>query len=120
MNETLITVVAAILSGFFIFASSIKIFAWQKKVFEVQLDFFIKYGLNRTIMLLVGLVELSGAVAMWLPGFAGLAGVLALSATSAGAIYHHLRYDTWKDGIPATITLVLSGLVAYSKFLVLQ
>ena len=108
INEGLITAISALLTGFFLFASSIKIFGWQKKIFETQLAFFIKYGFNRTIMLLVGLVELFGAVALWLPGILGLLGPMALFGTSVGAIYCHLRFDTWKDGIPAMITLTLS------------
>lgn len=111
MNESYITAISALLTGFFLFASSIKIFGWQKKIFETQLAFFIKYGFNRAIMLLVGLVELFGAVALWLPGILGLLGPVALFGTSAGAIYCHLRFDTWKDGIPAMITLILSAIV---------
>jgi hypothetical protein len=109
----MITVISSILSVFFIFASSIKIFAWQKKIFDIQLSFFIKYGLNRQIMLLVGCVELTGAVLIWLEGYAVLLGIMALAGTSAGAIFCHLKFDTWKDGIPAMVTLTLSSLLMY-------
>ena len=57
------SIIIALLSAFFLFASSIKIFGWQKFIFETQLGMFIKYGLNRQIMALVGGVELFGAVA---------------------------------------------------------
>ena len=76
---------------------------------------FIKYGLNRTLMALIGFVELFGAIALWLPGYISLLGALALFGTSAGAIFFHLKFDTWKDGIPAMITLILSGLVIFVK-----
>ena len=115
MNSTLITIAMGILTAFFLFASSIKILGWQKFIFETQLKMFIKYGLNRTLMALIGFVELFGAIALWLPGYLSLFGALALFGTSAGAIFFHLKYDTWKDGIPAMITLVLSGLVIYAK-----
>lgn len=58
-------VVTAILSAFFLFASSIKILGWQKMIFETQFAMFAKYGLNRQIMLLVGFVELFGSISIW-------------------------------------------------------
>ena len=116
MNEMAVTIIIGVLTAFFIFASSIKIFGWQKLIFETQLKFFIKYGLNRTLMALVGCVELFGAIALWLPGYLSITGALALFGTSAGAIFFHLRFDTWKDGIPAMVTLILSGIVVYSKY----
>ena len=68
---------------------------------------FVKYGLNRQIMFLVGLAEL-----FWwrlLSGFQGsylsAIGALVILATSLGAIICHLIFDTWKDGIPAMLTL---------------
>jgi hypothetical protein len=115
MDVTVLIVFSSVLTMFFLFASSIKILGWQKNLFSLQLEFFIKYGLNRQIMSAVGFVELFGALAIWLPGMPGIAGTLALVATSAGAIFFHIRFDTWKDGIPAMITLSLSAVVLYSK-----
>ncbi len=112
--ETLITVIIVLLSAFFLFASSIKLFGWQKMIFEKQLEFFHSYGLNRQIMALVGAVELFGAITIWLQhNMLGTLGALALLGTSCGAILFHLRFDTWKDGIPATVTLLLSAIVCY-------
>ncbi|MCZ8502692.1 DoxX family protein [Vibrio lentus] len=109
------TVVSVLLVVFFLLASSIKTIAWQKKVFEIQLGFFKSYGLNRMIMFLVGLVELTGAVLLILalcdisPEHTQLMGGAILGATSIGALYFHLRFDTWKDGIPAMVTLLCSS-----------
>lgn len=112
--NTFITVIVALLSAFFLFAGSIKLFGWQKMIFEKQLEFFQSYGLNRQIMALVGIVELFGATNIWFQGSVlGLLGAAALLATSLGAIFFHLRFDTWKDGIPAIVTLTLSSLVIY-------
>lgn len=103
------------LSVFFLFASSIKILAWQKFIFDTQLKFFQKYGLNRSIMFLVGMVEFSGAVLLVLPLVTGLVplwstlGALLITGTSVGAIFFHFRFDTWKDALPAILTLVLSS-----------
>lgn len=109
----MLTVVIGLLSAFFLFASSIKLFGWQKMIFEKQLEFFYSYGLNRQIMALVGTVEMFGAITIWFQGsWLGLLGALALCGTSAGAIFFHLRFDTWKDGIPAMVTLTLSAYVA--------
>ncbi|GAB5487493.1 MAG: hypothetical protein Pars2KO_10630 [Parasphingorhabdus sp.] len=76
---------------------------------------FIKYGLNRQLMALVGFTELFGAIAIWFHGsWIGTMGALALLGTSLGAIVCHLIWDTWKDGIPAMITGILSGYVSWT------
>ena len=104
-----------LLSAFFLFASSIKILGWQKFIFETQLAMFVKYGLNRQFMALVGAVELFGAVAIWFQGgLLGSMGATALLVTSLGAIGCHLIWDTWKDGVPAMITAALSAYVLWS------
>ena len=108
------TIIIGLLSAFFLFASSIKILGWQKFIFETQLGMFFKYGLNRQIMALVGVVELFGAIAIWFQvSWLGPLGALALLGTSIGAIGCHLIWDTWKDGIPAMITAVLSGVIVW-------
>ncbi|WP_282121248.1 DoxX family protein [Ruegeria atlantica] len=117
----LLNIVIGLLSAFFLFASSIKIFGWQKKVFEIQLGMFESYGLNRQIMFLVGCGELFGAIAIWFQSsWIGPLGAVALLCTSVGAIFCHLVFDTWKQGIPATITGTLSAFVLrieYTKLL---
>ncbi|MGR5147902.1 DoxX family protein [Photobacterium alginatilyticum] len=109
------SVTTGLLSAFFLFASSIKLLGWQKMIFEKQLAFFHSYGFNRQFMFLVGLAELFGGIAIWFQGsYWGALGALALVGTSMGAIVCHLRFDTWKDGIPAMIFLVLSSAVVYA------
>jgi hypothetical protein len=108
-------IVIGLLSAFFLFASSIKILGWQRLIFETQLAMFVKYGLSRRIMALVGAVELFGAVAIWFQGsWIGPLGALALLGTSLGAIGCHLIWDTWRDGVPAMITGTLSAFVFWS------
>ena len=77
--DDLVLLIRVLLTVFFVFASSIKLFGWQKTIFETQLAFFRKYGLNRTVMALVGIVELSAAIALWLPAPLDLLGALALA-----------------------------------------
>ncbi|MCW8331395.1 DoxX family protein [Photobacterium sp. SDRW27] len=116
-----ITVIIGLLSAFFLFASSIKLLGWQKMIFDKQLEFFHSYGLNRQIMALVGAAELFGAIAIWFQSsLLGTLGALALLGTSLGAIFFHLRFDTWKDGIPAMVTMTLSGYVIYSSSILSQ
>lgn len=112
---TAATLFVGLLSAFFLFASSIKILGWQKKIFEIQLGMFQSYGLNRQIMALVGCVELFGAIAIWFQtSWLGPLGALALLGTSLGAIACHLIFDSWKDGVPAMITSTLSAFVLWS------
>ena len=107
--------IIALLSLFFLFASSIKILGWQKFIFKTQLAMFIKYGLNRQIMALTGFAELFGAVAIWFQSsWAGPLGAFILLCTSIGAVFCHLVWDTWKDGVPAMITGALSAYIAWS------
>ena len=113
---TLETTVIGLLSAFFLFASSIKILGWQKTIFETQLAMFVKYGLNRQIMALTGLAELFGAIAIWFQGsWIGLLGALALLCTSAGAIFCHLIFETWKEGVPAMVTGTLSAFIVWTN-----
>ncbi|TCL01370.1 DoxX-like protein [Shimia isoporae] len=108
-------IIVGLLSAFFLFASSIKIFGWQQKIFEIQLEMFHTYGLNRAIMRIVGLAELFGAAAIWFQGsILGPMGAAALLGTSLGAIACHLWFDTWRQGVPAMITGTLSAIVLWS------
>ncbi|ROV59106.1 DoxX family protein [Vibrio ponticus] len=106
----------SVLIVFFLFASSIKVFGWLSVVFEPQLAFFHRYGLNRAAMFAVGIIEALGALAM-LVGMlisnsnVSVCGASLIAFTSVGAIYFHFRFDTWKDAIPALVTLSLSAWV---------
>jgi hypothetical protein len=111
----IIVIIKVLLTAFFLFASSIKIFGWQDKIFQIQLAMFESYGLNRGIMRLVGIVELFGAVAIWFAGsYWGTLGALALVGTSLGAIGCHLICDTWKQSVPAMVTGTLAAFVLWN------
>ncbi|WP_164659917.1 DoxX family protein [Tropicibacter sp. Alg240-R139] len=112
----MIEIIKVLLTAFFLFASSIKIFGWHDKIFHVQLEMFKSYGLNRSIMRLVGMVELFGALAIWFSGtLFSLLGAMALLGTSIGAIGCHLIFDTWKHGVPAMVTGTLSAIILWSS-----
>lgn len=109
-------IVQGLLIVFFLFASSIKILGWVKPIFEPQLAFFHKYGLNRAAMFAVGLVEMTGALGM-LVGMitedllVSALGASLITLTSIGAMFFHFKFDTWKDAIPSMVTLLLSLLL---------
>ncbi|MDH5919201.1 DoxX family protein [Vibrio splendidus] len=109
-------IVQGLLIVFFLFASSIKILGWVKAIFEPQLAFFHKYGLNRVAMFAVGLVEMTGALGM-LVGMitedllVSALGASLITLTSIGAMFFHFKFDTWKDAIPSMVTLLLSLLL---------
>lgn len=111
------TIITTLLGAFFVFASSVKLLGWHKLIFTTQLAFFVKYGLNRQWMFMVGAIELTAAVLIISPllitvpiaASLSLVGAAGLAAVSFGAIACHLWFDSWRDGIPAMVTLVLSG-----------
>ena len=116
-------IITVLLSIFFVFASSIKLLGWQKTIFTTQLAFFVKYGLNRNWMFVVGGVELISALLIMTPILMGgsiavsasLVGATALAVVSIGAIACHLWFDTWRDGVPAMVTLVLSAMLLLQR-----
>jgi len=114
------TIISLVLFAFFSFASSIKLTGWQKKIFEIQLGFFKNYGLSRTHMFLIGLIESASALCLLLSvlidnSLLNALGAIGILFTSIGAIYFHLRFDTLKDALPAIVTLSLSGVLLFSN-----
>ena len=106
-------VITLLLIVFFTLASSIKLVGWHKTVFDTQLAFFKSYGLNRQAMFLVGVVELSAVVSLAVAlvlsiPIATAFGAALIALTSIGAIFFHLRFDTFSAAIPAITTLSLS------------
>ena len=116
-NLLILNIIKGVLTLFFVLASSIKILGWQKEIFRLQLEMFNKFGINRQQVLLIGLVELIGALLLWLPGYMGIAGALLLLGTSVGAITFHLRFEAPKDARPAAVTMILSMVVLYLDFI---
>ena len=106
-------------------ASSLKIFAWQKFVFETQLSFFKKYGITRRDMFLVGLNEMIATILLlfsliYNSSLFLLIGALIIASTSFGAIFFHLKFDTFKDAIPAILTLSGSSYLLFNNALFLS
>ena len=116
LQPGIIWTIVTLLFLFFALTSSIKIFAWQKTIFETQMGFMRSYGLNRQMFFLIGVVELAGAIAIWFQQqIPGLLGAGALLCVSIGAIGFHLVFDNWKSAVPATVTTMLSGLLVYNQ-----
>lgn len=113
------SIIQGLLITFFLIASSIKIFGWIKPVFEPQLAFFHKYGLNRALMVAVGVIEAIGAIGMLVgiiteESLLNSLGAGLIALTSVGAMYFHFKFDTWKEAIPSMLTLLLSLLLLSS------
>ena len=89
-----LNIIVGLLSVFFIFAGSVKVFGWQKQILAIQMGFMQKYGLNRQILFLIGLLELFAAVSIWFQASIwGVLGALAILVTSLGALFFHFRFD---------------------------
>ncbi|MEM7399549.1 MAG: DoxX family protein [Pseudomonadota bacterium] len=110
-----VTILTVLLSAFFVLTSSIKIFAWNKKVFDMQMAFMRKYGLTRQHFFAIGVIEMVSAIGLWFQdSWIAPASALALCIVSIGAIVFHLKFDTWTAGIPAFVTACLSGVLFYA------
>ncbi|WP_394199833.1 DoxX family protein [Shewanella waksmanii] len=110
--QVYVWVLQLLLSVFFVVAGSIKVFGWQKFIYQTQLAFFQSYGFNRSMMLTVGIIELAAAIGLWWPhAMVAQLSALAIAAVSAGAIVCHLRFDSARNAIAAIVTLVLSTTV---------
>ena len=105
-------VATVFLSLVFLFFSSIKILGWHKSIYPFQLEMVTRYGLNRQLFAMVGLIELFGAIAiLWNGNWLGALGALAILITSAGAIACHLIFDRGKYIVPSLVTFTLSAFV---------
>jgi len=71
-----------------------------------------KYGISRLLYGLIGVIEfISSLMIIFQGSILGLLGAIGIAFTSIGAIFFHARYDTFKDMIPALITLTLSSII---------
>ena len=115
-GSLLANILAGILSVMFLFFSSIKIFGWHKEIFTIQMEFMKKYGISRLLYGLIGVIEFSSALIIIFQGsIFGLLGAMGIAFTSTGAIFFHARFDTFKDMVPALITLTLSLTIIFQN-----
>ncbi|WP_394144037.1 DoxX family protein [Vibrio atypicus] len=119
------TIITLLLATIFLFASSIKLLGWQKFIFETQLGFFKKYGLNRQMMFAIGVIEFATAAALFSSFLLArddlnVIGATGIAFTSVGAMFFHFRFDTWRDVIPSMVTLSLSAVLLFENRTVLM
>ena len=106
--------VVVFVSVFFLFVGTVKLTGVPQGMFDNQMSqYFIPFGLNRPIVFLIGLAEVSGAIAIWFhrSHWIGLAGAATLVVVTSGALFFHLRFDTFREGVPALVMLLLSAFV---------
>ena len=113
MTLTISSTISVLLVVFFMFAGSIKLTGWQKFIFETQLNFFKKYGLNRAAMFAVGIIEFTAALLLLAALYWGdlqwqSIGAALIAVTSIGALGFHYRFDKCSDAVPAAVTLLLA------------
>lgn len=118
-----IWILVALISLAFVFFSMVKLFGVPTKLFEEQKEIYMgRYGLSRTQVRLIGLLEIFGGltILLWATPYLWLAqiGMATLVFVTVGAISFHARYDSvFKDGLPAVIQFVLnSSLLVYTLF----
>ena len=109
-----LSVLVAIVSLSFLFIGSVKVTGQPQSMFEMQMtQFFIPYGLTREIAFLIGMAELFGAITIWFHRrhWIGLVGTATLVVVTSGALTFHLTFDTFQQGTPALVMLILSALI---------
>ena len=110
-------ILTALVSLAFLFFGSMKITGAPATIFKEQKEnYFDNYGINRTQIRLIGLLEVIGAIAVWFwssnMSQIALFGNLLLMAVTAGAMFFHSKYDSLtKDGLPAIIQFVLNAVL---------
>lgn len=118
-----IWIIVALISFAFTFFSIVKIFGVPTKLYEEQRAVYQdRYGLNRTQVRLIGLLELFGGltILLWATPLLWVAqiGMASLIFVTIGAMTFHYRYDSvFKDGLPAVIQFVLNCSVLAFTFL---
>ena len=78
-----------------------------------MVDLFEQIGLGQWFRVVTGVVEVTGAVALLIPGLASL-GALWLGGTMVGAIATHL-FVLHTSPVPAIVLGVLNALVVYLR-----
>ncbi len=115
-------ILTVLVSLAFLFFGTVKVTGAPAKMFDEQSKVYIgRYGLSRTQIRLIGLLELFGGIAVlfWTSQFGWLAqlGHLTLMFVTAGAMYFHNRFDSvTKDGLPAIIQFVLNAILLGFSF----
>lgn len=106
----------------FTFFSIVKLFGVPASLYESQRVIHQeRYGLTRTQVRLIGLLELFGglSILLWATQWQWLAqlGMAALIVVTVGAMTFHYRYDSvTKDGMPALIQFALNCLLLTYTF----
>ncbi len=101
-------ILAAVLAAAFLAAGGAKLAGAPMMV-----QSFEQIGLGQWFRIVTGLVEIAGAVALLVPGYAFF-GALWLAATMAGAVLAHLLVLP-TPAAPAVLLLVLNAAVAWLR-----
>lgn len=116
-----IWILVALISLAFVFFSIVKLFGVPTGLYNEQKEVYMgRYGLSRTQVRLIGLLEIFGglAILLWATPWLWVAqiGMATLIFVTVGAMSFHVRYDSvFKDGLPAVIQFALnSALLVYT------
>ena len=110
-----VAAVALIITVFFLYVGTVKVFGWPNaEMLAGQTRFFFDpYGLTRQMVVMIGVAEIFGGLTVSLHRvhWIGLLGAAILLTVSIGALFFHLRYDTFQTGMAAFRTMTLSAFV---------
>ncbi len=106
-------IVKALISLIFLFEGITKLLALQ-----FQVDFFNHWGYPVEFMYLIGLLEIAGAIGLWIPKLSVYANI-GLLGIMVGAFYTHISSGDQPQmfglAVIATLLLLLYGYLYYRK-----
>ncbi len=109
-----LSVLVVVVSSAFLLIGTVKVTGQPQSVIEFQMtEYFIPFGLNRQRAFLIGMAELFGSITIWFhrKHWIGLVGAATLVVVTSGALTFHLTFDTFQQGTPALVMLILSALI---------
>lgn len=109
-KKMMVYTIMGLLSVVFILAGAFKLSGAEQMVSD-----FGRFGLPIWFMYFIGVAEVAGAIALWMPRLSAVA-ALGLAVIMLGALIMHLVYDSVSHAVPALVFMALLVLIIKIRF----